>query len=96
MMALLTHARRMLWSSSDMYASKRSSSGSSTGVLAFSVTHFCSLPEGTTCGWSRMEALAPPGNKNGSAPLGEAWLLDATVAKSTRLNFKYACGQRLP
>lgn len=80
----------MPWSSSDMYASKRSSLGSSTGELPCSVAHFCSLPDGTACGWSTSEALAPLGSRNGSAPVGEAWLLDATVTKSTPLNLKYA------
>lgn len=104
-----THALRTRKSTSDRYASYRTSSGSCIGLpspvlaplLLCAVAHFCSLPDGTGCGsfFAPVPASDPSaypllvvvaaGMRNGSAPLGEAWLFEAWSSKSMARNLRY-------
>ena len=55
-----------------------------------SCVHRCILFDGIGEETSSGEALEAAGRRNGSAPFGDAWLLDDTVTKGMFLNFKYA------
>ena len=71
------------------------SPGSSIVDLALFAHHLCSLLDGTGTdapGFVALlvgEEVVVAGRRNGSAPLGEAWLFEAAVRKGILLNLRY-------
>ncbi len=70
--------------------------GSPEAGLAFFVlrefsvmTHRCSFVAGTGSPFS-LAAVAREGIRNGSAPVGDAWLFDETVENRMPVNLRYA------
>jgi len=51
--------------------------------------HLCSFADGT--GGAAFAPSTTEGRRKGSAPLGDAWLLEDAIWKSTPENFRYAC-----
>jgi hypothetical protein len=50
------------------------------------MAHFWSLCEGIASG----ALVGRAGRRKGKAPVGDAWLLDGVISKSTPTNFRYA------
>lgn len=51
--------------------------------------HRCNFPDGIGC--AGFDGSAEEGRRNGSEPLGEAWLFEGAIWKSMLENLRYAC-----